>query len=132
VLVVKKPIKINWQGAVEATHKEVLENKGKKVVDAHFDRYQNVWKALAMATVKQRIYLGFNGPTPILIRTGELRKEVTKNPVEVSGNIGKIWSDYPIAVYQNKTRPIMQLDSQDSAELVAEYQKAFASKLNGK
>jgi HK97 gp10 family phage protein len=73
---------------------QAIEDEAKSYI-GHYDHPGN-WPQLAESTQQQRISLGFAANEPLL-RTGDLRDSIQHT---VSGGVGYVFSNSPIARYQ--------------------------------
>jgi hypothetical protein len=85
--------------------------KAKELIEAKFQNNPAGWRPLAASTLAQRQLLGF-GSGPILYRTGRLQGQAVQQ-IQVQGNTATLSSSDPIAIIQNKTRPIYQFSDED-------------------
>jgi hypothetical protein len=94
--------------AIEDAMYETLDEL-EAVIEEHFADNEAGWKALAAATVRQRVRLGYE-PGPILMRSGTLKenvarnKQVTVTDTEVFGSVSPAeatapYSKVPITEY---------------------------------
>lgn len=99
-------------------------------------RLGEYWPGLAESTQRQRVKLGFGARTPILVRTGNLKKAVVgHNPIistypeleiewgsNVTGSHGRLSNDDLYGIHQvgrgfNPVRPMVGFNAQDAKHL---------------